>query len=102
MFYTSYNLDKHGNIIEYKNTNFLLTNTTFSNIGCFTCVICYRMNLIVQNIEIDSCSFEQLVSGGNGILSILNTGRFDKIDANGGYMSILVGKTVTSGYAPSK
>ena len=102
MFYTSYNLDKHDNIIEYKNTNFLLTNTTFSNIGCFTCVICYRMNLIVQNIEIDSCNFEQLVSGGNGILSILNTGRFDKIDKNGGYMSILVGKTVTSGYAPSK
>ena len=65
-------------------------------------VICYRMNLVVQNIEIDSCSFEQLVSGGNGILSILNTGRYDKIDKNGGFVSVLVGQTVRRGFAPSK
>ena len=92
----------YDNIIEYINKNFLLTSSTFSNIGCFTCVICYSMNTIVQNIEIDSCSFQQLVSGGNGIISILNTGGYNTIDLNGGTMNVNVNGEITSAYAYPK
>ena len=79
-----------------------MTDTTFSNIGCFTCVICYRMYTIVQSITIGSCSFKKVVSGRNGIVSVLNTGKYYDIDYNGGRMDVNVNGKLISGYAKSK
>ena len=60
------------------------------------------MSNIVQNIKIDSCSFQQLVSGGNGIISILNTGGYNSIDLNGGTINVNVNGEITSAYSNPK
>ena len=93
--YSSFTLDIYENIVEYQNTNLFIYNTTFQNIGCATCVICYKMENIVQNIKIYSSTFSQITTSADGIIKIINTGGFNYNEANGGYINVISnGKTI--------
>ena len=59
------------------------------------------MQSIVQNFEIDSCSFTEIVLGNNGVFLISNLGQYSTFDMYGGYASIVSnGSSITAYTSP--
>ena len=86
--YEEYTFDEYNNIVEFKETNFLLSNSKFSNIGFLISLVSYIMQSIVQSFKIESCSFKEIVSGNNGVFLVSNLGQYSSFDMHGGYTSI--------------
>ena len=88
----------YSEVQQFANVHLLITDSSFNNIGTFESLIYYKMENIVQNVEISYCTFTDIVANGEGVISIVNLGQYSEMDTDGGWISIKIDGAYTLGY----
>ena len=91
-------INDNDEIEQYLSTHLKITGSTFSKIGTLFNLIYYKMESVVQNIEISDCTFTDIVANGNGLISILNLGKYSSLDTNGGWSIVTINSVKKLGW----
>ena len=83
--YSSYSIDKYGNIDKYSQFHLAVKNSYFNDVGSFECILCVKMSNIVQNILITGCTFKEIFNAEKGIINIQNDGTYSSLETEGAW-----------------
>ena len=99
--YTDLTMDSFGNFEEYKMTHFSMSGTSFTNVGSILCLLCQDMDTVLQNTDLDTCTFTNIVANG-GVLNIANTGGYTSTDQAGGWSIATTAAGTTLGWVTAR